>query len=101
MLSYFLETDVGGLRTPDAVGGWRMWFGWVWRDLKPHLSAAGTRLIAGAIDILASLAGKKKSCSAAHLVLVTSKYSLNFIIIEKVIKIIFLFFMNRKWKSAK
>ena len=59
MLSYFLETDVGGLRTPDAVGGWRMWFGWVWRDLKPHLSAAGTRLIAGAIDILASLAGKK------------------------------------------
>ena len=60
MLSYFLETDVGGLRTPDAVGGWRMWFGWVWRDLKPHLSAAGTRLIAGAIDILASLAGKKK-----------------------------------------
>ena len=66
MFSYFLETDVGGLRTPDVVGGWRMWFGWVWRDLKPHLSAAGTRLIAGAIDILASLAGKLETASTPH-----------------------------------
>ena len=58
MFSYFLLATTGGLQVPGEGGGWGLWYGWIARDAAPHLAAAGTRLLAGAVEILAAVAGR-------------------------------------------
>jgi hypothetical protein len=57
IFSLFLTSEGSGLSTPAWRGGWAGWWAGVWRDCRPHLAAAGTRLLQAATAVLAAVAG--------------------------------------------